>query len=708
MNRTAGLAAGLVLNAVLVSSMCVGSTAGAAEPPPAPGSTEAALSTIFSPIRAPASKTMGLVQRNFLDLVEVSHAKLQVALVIDGTDSMGSAIDDIRRALHQMIDDLRRYKDVTFQLVVFRDEGSPSGAVVFPLDTPQHSFSADPEALHAAIERIKPETGAPYFPELIDLGISKALTELNWSQDADTSRWLLIFSDAPPFDEGFDEPATKASRRFATQQLISTATRLDVKLNCVLCPCRDEDKISYEQTLARTRQFMSQLSGGTGGLMLDLSYPDIRSALEKAAQTERVTYQPIGQIRREDIDEARKAETEQKTLLASNRRLQIAILPHMSLDRLSFDPSLEAVQVAAELRMRFRAIPGAELKSPLAVERQAALLQARGVRGEKLLPALAGALNVDYVVWGTVSQAQGNTEIKSAIYDKAKSQDIVADFVRSSSQLPVTEMTGQLASSLGNKVRAGNVDLRLAAAFSGVQPNSPAEVRLISPVALTVQGRTNLLSGFEELEKALAYAAGSAEAEPLLAQARKSLEQARGEDQQNPLVYLLLANACFNQSQALAHENKVDDSGSSLRECTQALSLAYRFRREAKYSYLRREIEADYSLLISKDVPAAIDAYEELCRVTPDTPLHTALRAHWMLAGIYSGDWGVARDEKSKALIDAAKARQHLIQILAHWQDSNEAAFIRRNLRWDEDTGTNRFEHFPRTNETAAGKIIGT
>jgi Tfp pilus assembly protein PilF len=650
---------------------------------------------------------MGLVQRNFLDLVEVSSAKLQVALVIDGTDSMGTAIDDIRRALHQMIDDLRRYKDVTFQLVVFRDEGSPSGPVSFPLDTPQRSFTADSDALHAAIESIKPESGAPYFPELIDLGISKALTDLGWSKDADTSRWLLIFSNAPPFDEGFDEPASKASRRFATQQLISTAARLDIKLNCVLCPCRDEDKKSYEQTLAKTRQFMSQLSGDTGGLMLDLSYPDIRKALEKAAQTERVTYQPIGQIRREDIDEARRAEAEQRTLLASNRRLQIAILPHMSLDRLSFDPSLEAVQIAAELRHRFRAIPGAELKSPLAIERQAALLQARGVRGEKLLPALASALNVDYVVWGTVSQSQGNTEVKSAIYDKAKSQDIVADFVRSSSGLPVTELTGQLASSLGNKVRSGNVDLRLAAAFSSVQPNSSADARLVNPVSLTVQGRTNLLAGFEELEKALAYAAGSAEAEPLLNQARKSLEQARSEDQQNPLVYLLLANACFNQSQALSHENKVDDSNAALRECAQALSLAYRFRREAKFSYLRREIEADHALLISKDIPAAIEAYEELCRVTPDTPLHTALRAHWMLAGIYSGDWGVARDEKSKPLVDAVKARNHLIQILAHWQDSSEAAFIRRNLRWDEDTGTNRFEQFPRTNETASGKIVG-
>ena len=259
--------------------------------------TEAVLSSIFSPLRAPAAKTMGLVQRNFLDLVEVSHSKLQVVLVIDGTESMGTEIEGIRHSLHQMVEDLRRYREVSFQLVVFRDEGAASGVVSFPLDTPQGAFTSDPEALHAAIEKIKPESGAPYYPELIDLGIHRALTELKWSSDQDTARWLLIFSDAPPFDEGFEEQAAKAVRRFATQQLVSTANRLDIKINCVLCASRSEDKPVYEQVLTKTRQFMSQVSTGTGGLMLDLSYPDIRAALEKAAQVERVTYEPSGNSR---------------------------------------------------------------------------------------------------------------------------------------------------------------------------------------------------------------------------------------------------------------------------------------------------------------------------------------------------------------------------------------------------------------------------
>ena len=52
----------------------------------------AALESIFSPRRAPAQKTMGLLQRSFLDLVESSEKALEVALVVDGTDSMAAEI----------------------------------------------------------------------------------------------------------------------------------------------------------------------------------------------------------------------------------------------------------------------------------------------------------------------------------------------------------------------------------------------------------------------------------------------------------------------------------------------------------------------------------------------------------------------------------------------------------------------------------------
>ena len=49
--------------------------------------------------------------------------------------------------------------------------------------------------------------------------------------------------------------------------------------------------------------------------------------------------------------------------------------------------------------------------------------------------------------------------------------------------------------------------------------------------------------------------------------------------------------------------------------------------------------------------------------------------------------------------IDPQKAKEQLVLLLAHWPDSSEAAFIKTNLRWNDERGGNQFEHFPRVNE---------
>ena len=79
-----------------------------------------------------------------------------------------------------------------------------------------------------------------------------------------------------------------------------------------------------------------------------------------------------------------------------------------------------------------------------------------------------------------------------------------------------------------------------------------------------------------------------------------------------------------------------------------------------------------------------------------------------MLAGIQSGDWGVAGTPVGQSLINEAEARGHLIQILAHWPESSEAEFLRHNLRWDDKAGENRFEYLPRVNESTAKAVVGT
>ena len=125
------------------------------------------------------------------------------------------------------------------------------------------------------------------------------------------------------------------------------------------------------------------------------------------------------------------------------------------------------------------------MKSPLAIERHVAILKARENRGPQLLPALATALNADYLIWGSLTQVQGNLELKTAVYGKTRGQDIVNDMVRTSSQLPVTEMTAQLASSLGQKLQIQKVDNRLALTLGSLKPGTPAQQRFMNPVSQT-------------------------------------------------------------------------------------------------------------------------------------------------------------------------------------------------------------------------------
>jgi hypothetical protein len=678
---------GLVTSLAWVTATALGQT-------PTASPAGLALESVFNPQRAPEHKTMGLLQRSFLDLVESSQKELQVALVVDGTDSMATDIEGVRKALRSLVADLRQYKGdrVSLALVVYRDSGSPSGEV-----TLMHSqFTADEKAISNSFAKLVPETGAPYFLELPDLGVHEALNKLNWSESPDTSRWLLLFGDAPPYDSDFvdKDASTGARRRFDTDLLVNLAKRKGVQISCVLCTSRDEEKSVYEQVLDKTRKFMNSLATGSGGLMLDLSYPDIRSALVEAARKERVERQRIGTITRDEVDAIRQAAAAAKLPVADGQRLRVAVLPHLPLDQITFDPTHEAVQIAAELRQKFKAIPRAEVASPVDLDRALRRVKSSGVAPEQQLQALAAQLRVDYLVWGSYRKTQGIVSVRSAIYRKTDGQKVTESQALTSTNLPETE----LASNLVSKWTLTTLDPKSAptlyAAFAGLRDNATLKAQVLTPVSNSVESRSDLLAGFEALEQGLAYPIGDAAGKALLDQAEQSLARAATEDVRNPFIQMLLASCFFNQSQALLNAGQAEEAKAKSQQFSEALKRAYREREQAQVDLVKTEIEADYNLIVKKDYASAIKLYEALATAPRDATLHTALRAHWVLAGIYSGDWGI-----DAALIDAKKAKEHLVLVLAHWPDSAEAKFIKTNLRWNDERGGNQFEHFPRVNE---------
>ena len=124
-----------------------------------------------------------------------------------------------------------------------------------------------------------------------------------------------------------------------------------------------------------------------------------------------------------------------------------------------------------------------------------------------------------------------------------------------------------------------------------------------------------------------------------------------------------------------------------MRECSQSLSLAHRFRAR---NIIRLPASARSKQTINcwsaRTIRPAVEAYEELCR---GDPRHAT--AHGAASTLDAGrnlQRGLGRGEgrKRQARHRSGQGSDgHLIQILAHWNESSEAEFIRRNLRWTKN-----------------------
>src|SRR5690606_6071315 len=89
------------------------------------------------------------------------------------------------------------------------------------------------------------------------------------------------------------------------------AARKQIQIHCVLCTSSESLDPVYRQALPETRGFMNALATGTGGLMLDLSYLDIRQAIVAAGRGPRYDYLTIDPITQEDLLAARQTVSSQ-------------------------------------------------------------------------------------------------------------------------------------------------------------------------------------------------------------------------------------------------------------------------------------------------------------------------------------------------------------------------------------------------------------
>ena len=658
-----------------------------------------AIDLMFDQVHTSKLKAKGLLQRTtFADLLAESEQRIQLAFVIDGTDSMGADIKSVLASIDKMIEDLKQQKgaklELDFNLVVYRDTEAPAGDVVFPMGK---TFTGNVPQIKHALDTITTQPGVPYFEELIDIGLFRAITELEWQYADNVSRWILLFGDAPPYDEEKPDADGKILRKYSTAKLVEAARERKIVINSILCSSgfvgeqavsAESIKQAYSKLLPRTRGFLSQLTTATGGANWDLSSDGLRAAMLQAAAQERTQYRSISPITPSDVEATRTKAADATTDSSSRPQVRLAVLPHSPLREISFNPTDPAVQVSTEMRYRFGLIPGVEVRSPTNVEDGVRLIGAGNQSDTSFLKGLAEQLEVDFVIWGRYRTDKQGVSIRTAAYAHRDG----TSFVEAEQSAPsneesteasnvaqaglVAQLSEQLADKLSRSLNADKTAATPARGFATAASNALVRESLTAPLSSNVRAMREMLAGYEALERSLGWPRGSEDAAQLSNSAILSLGAAAQIDTENPMIYYLLANAYFNRIEG---DQEANTSG----KCQESLRKAYDLRDKLQQQPLRKEIEALYALLIEKDSSKSIDLYESLLAPNANAGLDMQLRAHWMLSGIYSGDWGATAQS-----IDSNKARHHIVQILAHWDRSPEATFYREVLHWDDTDGT--------------------
>ena len=660
-----------------------------------------AMALMFDEHRTAKPTSRALLQRKtFLDMLKVSKDRLQIAFVVDGTDSMGNDIRSVLDSLEPMVASLRRHKDgdenVSFSVVVYRDSEAESGSVRCPLG---RRFTHSLETLRGALAAVKTETGRPYFPELVDLGISEAIRGLDWETAADTTRWVLVFGDAPPYREGYHNDERNAHRHYTNEELIRSALQKEMVVSFVLChsgftkqqEANDQLIETYETALPRTQAFMQAVAEGTGGVVWDLNEPDLRQDLARAITRTPTQYQRIEDITPQDVSALRTVALRDDLDESEDARVRAAVLPHLPLETMTFEPENPAVQVAAELRERLRTMPRVEVVNAHTVAEKVTQLQRSDLPSRQWIPLLARDLRVDYVLWGDYDRRGDEVQLRSISYYRvegrsgaqtvqladAQGSSRVGDGRGEASLVPV--VANRLFQNTAAELRRLGADESAVSVFSRLDKDEDLADQIAAPLSSNVRARRELLAGLDLLEQSMAYPGGSLKAAELLDRAVLKLGSAAMLDKKNPFIQAMLANCHFNLA-------RTDETGDHQEKSLKSLKAAYDLRSNASSDAVRLEIEADYALLIERDVADAISIYEMML-LEPNRPrqLRRALRAHWMLAGIYCGDWGVP-----SSIIDPAKAREHIVQILAHWEETPEARFYKDAFSWEENEGTQK------------------
>jgi len=485
----------------------------------------AALDSIFDVRRAPKAKSMGLLRGSFLDALSPKQ-KLQVAFVIDTTESMESQVVSIRTRLPNMVADLERLADgnVESTAVTISDVGNTG--------TPSQILSPtflSPKLFADSISQLKVADGRPYFLEPVDLGIYTALQQLPWSNEDNVQKWIIFLGDAPPYEPAFVDAKTSAKRWYETDVLIDLANQKNIKIHCLLCKSREKEREAFEKTLDRTRQFMGKLSSETGGLMLDTSYSQVQKELAVTARRNRAQYSRVGLIGEAEIKAIRDALA---AAGADSGIQRVAVLPLMRFDQLKFDYGSVEVQLSTELRKHLKQSPNLRVTKPRELEKEIDRMRFEGIPTSEWRQALCLRLRIDFIISGTI-QSQQNARTANVFVHGHNSKDHAAQITATSKQ---GDLGKTIVRQLASAVNTTTAYIPLKAHLSKLTADQNFKVDGDGILDLSDMNRSQLFAAIEAIEQAIDYSSGNPEGTRILKDAEKKLSTILQNKPRQPLV----------------------------------------------------------------------------------------------------------------------------------------------------------------------------
>ncbi len=644
----------------------------------------------FPGTAAPGAK--GLIQQPIWKFGGLKK-DIQLAFVLDATNSMKGDINSLKDCLRHVIDQIKdqvtevRSKDeikVWVAVVIYRDWwrepktppaasreirvqfiGSEREEVLERRESPIEILTGSPgnhfvdidsdlSDLQSRLQSISPEVGHPGSEEQVDLGIGTALKKLDWLPGSEISRLLVVAGDSPPWKEEYldwaknpaywtywekKEAQPKPLRTYATRQLVELAHEKKVNIFALGC---DRNTSADQRRLGQMRNFFLDLTHQTNGKFLDLSNSQVKEQLKRAVQS--------GGEDRQDLRQITQADLVKATSRPAAPEACVAILP--PLDKVDYRLSYEddAYHVAALLTKQLQDLDPQLAASSDQVRQAWLRLSPDGVVTTERRAALASELGVSFVIWGALRPADGRLSLDLAVYD-ANGQVLVESETARADLLTVAEKAWKGLLIAAEKTPQAEP---LAKTFS--------QHAITTDLVQTPDALRELLKGYGMLEEATQFASNDPASERLNEAALQSFQAVLRSAPDSIFAKLLLASCQLNLKQ----------SSEAKATLIEARKLAESLPTDDP---LRLEVEADHAWYVNSDARTAIKANQQILEATVGRYPRVALRAHWTLAGYYLSPLPQISEAIPNEVQRLDLARQHILEVLMNWRDSPEARF---------------------------------